>query len=48
MSPTGRWMLNRDDNPWYPTIRLFRQSARGDWDGVIRRVVETLRLTAKK
>jgi tetratricopeptide (TPR) repeat protein len=26
-----RWMLKRSDSPWYPTMRLFRQSARGDW-----------------
>ncbi len=32
--PEWRWMLNRSDSPWYPTMRLFRQSARGDWNGV--------------
>ncbi len=32
-----RWMLERDDSPWYPTARLFRQRARGDWDELIRR-----------
>jgi hypothetical protein len=31
-----RWMTNRDDSPWYPTMRLFRQSTLGDWDGVFR------------
>jgi hypothetical protein len=30
-----RWLENRDDSPWYPTARLFRQSAPGNWDGVI-------------
>jgi tetratricopeptide (TPR) repeat protein len=30
-----RWMLNRDDTPWYPTARLFRQPAEGDWAKVI-------------
>jgi hypothetical protein len=33
--PDWRWMLGRDDSPWYPTMRLFRQSAPGDWKGVI-------------
>lgn len=41
-SPDWRWMLDREDNPWYPTARLFRQSRIGDWDGVIRRVAEAL------
>jgi hypothetical protein len=33
-----RWMLRRDDSPWYPTMRLFRQQRPGDWDGVMRDV----------
>lgn len=33
-----RWMQERDDSPWYPTARLFRQTERGDWSGVIERV----------
>jgi hypothetical protein len=33
-----RWMLKRDDTPWYPSIRIFRQDKFGDWKGVIRRV----------
>ena len=32
--PEWRWMLNRSDSPWYPTLRLFRQQTPGDWDGV--------------
>ena len=40
--PDWRWLLDREDSPWYPTMRLFRQRSRGDWDGVIRRVVEAL------
>ena len=34
--PEWRWMLDRNDCPWYPTARLIRQSATGDWAGVIR------------
>jgi tetratricopeptide (TPR) repeat protein len=33
--PDWRWLLDRDDSPWYPTARLFRQYAPGDWSGVI-------------
>jgi hypothetical protein len=33
--PDWRWLLDRDDSPWYPTARLFRQYAAGDWSGVI-------------
>ncbi|WP_448205000.1 glycosyltransferase family 9 protein [Azospirillum sp. sgz302134] len=29
-----RWLLHRDDSPWYPTMRLFRQPSRGDWNSV--------------
>jgi tetratricopeptide (TPR) repeat protein len=37
-----RWMLKREDSVWYPTARLFRQPANGDWAAVIRRVKEEL------
>ena len=33
-----RWLEHRDDSPWYPTLRLFRQTDRGDWQGVVQRV----------
>jgi tetratricopeptide (TPR) repeat protein len=42
-SPDWRWLLERDDSPWYPTARLFRQRAEGDWDGVIQRVASQLK-----
>jgi tetratricopeptide (TPR) repeat protein len=37
-----RWMMEREDTPWYPTMRIFRQPEAGDWDSVIVRVVEAL------
>lgn len=37
--PDWRWLLDREDTPWYPTMRLFRQKTRGDWDEVMQRVV---------
>lgn len=33
-SPDWRWMLHRADSPWYPTVRLFRQTSPGDWQGI--------------
>ncbi len=38
-----RWLLARNDSPWYPTMRLFRQSAPGDWNSVITAVARELR-----
>lgn len=40
--PDWRWMEGRDDSPWYPTMRLFRQPRPGDWSSVIARVAEAL------
>jgi ADP-heptose:LPS heptosyltransferase len=40
--PDFRWMMGRDDSPWYPTLRIYRQPSPGDWDTVIRQVVEDL------
>ncbi len=37
-----RWLTNRDDSPWYPGMRLFRQSDHGDWDGLIQEVASCL------
>ncbi len=33
-----RWLREREDTPWYPTMRIFRQTAKGDWAGVMDRV----------
>jgi len=41
-APDWRWMLNRNDSPWYPSMRLFRQTQVNDWDGVFKQVKETL------
>lgn len=37
-----RWLLDRDDSPWYPTLRLFRQQQPGQWAPVLARVAEAL------
>ncbi|ALG75516.1 hypothetical protein VY88_28315 [Azospirillum thiophilum] len=42
-APDWRWMLDRDDSPWYPTMRLFRQERPGSWDGAIHRLERALR-----
>ena len=41
-SPDWRWMLNREDSPWYPTMRLFRQSEPGDWETLIAHIEKEL------
>jgi len=41
-SPDWRWLLDRSDSVWYPSMRLFRQSSPGDWEGLIERVRKEL------
>jgi tetratricopeptide (TPR) repeat protein len=41
-APDWRWSIQRQTTPWYPTIRLFRQSEPGDWEGVIAQVADEL------
>jgi tetratricopeptide (TPR) repeat protein len=40
--PDWRWQLERDDSPWYPNMRLFRQTQMYDWDGVFEQITESL------
>jgi hypothetical protein len=46
--PEWRWLLNRDDSPWYPATRLFRQSSAGDWPGVFARIADAVRARASR
>jgi len=41
--PDWRWQMERADSPWYPGMRIFRQTSTGDWAEVIQRVAEELR-----
>ena len=47
--PDWRWLLDREDSPWYPgTMKLYRQNCLGDWDSVFGRVRDDLRVCAKR
>lgn len=43
-NPDWRWMMEREDTPWYPSMRLFRQERLGDWTGAINKVAAALQL----
>jgi hypothetical protein len=43
LTPDWRWLLERDDSPWYPTMKLFRQTRFGDWAAVFERMAAELR-----
>jgi hypothetical protein len=42
-APDWRWLLGREDSPWYPTMRLFRQAAPGQWTPVFAAIAEEVR-----
>src|SRR5271170_5624551 len=46
--PDWRWLIDREDTPWYPTARLFRQARRDDWDEVFERIASELALSTAK
>ncbi|WP_211443682.1 tetratricopeptide repeat protein [Collimonas humicola] len=46
--PDWRWLLDREDSPWYPSARLFRQKQAGDWQNLILRVAESLHVLLGK
>lgn len=41
-SPDWRWLLEREDSPWYPALRIYRQPGPGDWNGLVQRMLEDL------
>jgi ADP-heptose:LPS heptosyltransferase len=41
-NPDCRWLLDRNDSPWYPSVRLYRQAHSDDWHGVLTRVAADL------
>ncbi|PLZ01873.1 glycosyltransferase [Burkholderia sp. WAC0059] len=40
--PDWRWLLDREDSPWYPTMKLYRQGRPGDWPSLVQRVAQSL------
>ncbi len=40
VAPDWRWLLDRDDSPWYPTARLFRQTTLDNWPDVFERIAQ--------
>jgi ADP-heptose:LPS heptosyltransferase len=42
-TPEWRWMIGREDSPWYPTMRLFRQKVQGGWVGLFNEVAQEMR-----
>jgi ADP-heptose:LPS heptosyltransferase len=42
VNPDWRWMYERTDSPWYPTMRLFRQTRPDDWASIMQRIARSL------
>ncbi len=40
--PDWRWLMHREDCPWYPSMRLFRQAEKGDWESVFKRIASSI------
>ena len=47
-APDWRWMLNRSDSPWYPNMKLYRQSQFGNWENVIKEIGRELEIIISK
>lgn len=47
-TPDWRWLNDREDSPWYPSMRLFRQQTRNDWPAVISKVASELAILAQE
>jgi len=47
-APDFRWLLERSDSPWYPTMRLYRQTAPADWSVPLRQLREELTAAASR
>jgi hypothetical protein len=45
--PEYRWLLNRQDSPWYPKTKIYRHSAEGDWKTIVDKVKQDLKLLKK-
>jgi hypothetical protein len=41
--PDWRWMIDREDSPWYPSAKLFRQSRHDEWESVVAHVADELK-----
>ena len=47
-APDWRWLLNRTDSPWYPSLKLYRQNAQRRWEPLLETVADDLQALAKR